>query len=111
MLPSSADIVKREYLKMCNNENVKCLLRGYNRDKDRLDELLNHVLGVDNCDSSVLETFIHQLMTLFHGNGAVERSFSINKECLVENHSLANELCTMQFRVQAEYQAWIYQRR
>ena len=39
MLPSSADIVKREYLKMCDNPNVKCLLRGFNRDKDRLDDI------------------------------------------------------------------------
>jgi len=25
------------------------------------------------------------MLSLFHGNAAVERSFSINKECLVEN--------------------------
>ena len=85
MLPSSADIVKREYLKMCDNPNVKCLLRGFNRDKDRLDDLLHSVIGVDGCDSVVLTTFMHQIMTLFHGNAAVERSFSINKECLIEN--------------------------
>jgi len=28
---------------------------------------------------------VFQILTLFHGNAAVEKSFSTNKECLVEN--------------------------
>ena len=34
---------------------------------------------------TVMKIFVQQLLCVFHGNASVERSFSINKECLVEN--------------------------
>jgi len=51
---------------------------------DRLDALLSKVLDQENASAS-LKTFVCQLLILFHGNTAVERSFSINKECHAEN--------------------------
>lgn len=35
--------------------------------------------------SLALVKFMQKICVLFHGNAAVERSFSINKDCLVEN--------------------------
>ena len=84
MEPSVADIVKREYSGLCKKTNVRSMLKTFKPDKDRLDEFLTRVLDLGNENAS-LKKFIHQILTMFHGNAAVERSFSINKECLVEN--------------------------
>lgn len=84
MEPSVADIVKREYIQLCKHENVQQLLKTFRPEEDRLDEFFSNVFAMVNHDTP-LKTFVHQLLILFHGNAAVERSFSINKECLVEN--------------------------
>jgi hypothetical protein len=82
--PGVADIIKREYIDVCGNSDVRERLQRFNRDADSLDEFFNDILTLVNASAS-LKTFVHQILTLFHGNAAVERSFSINKECLVEN--------------------------
>lgn len=84
MEASDADIVKRHYLELCSKEVVRTMLRTFKHGSDRLDEFLNRVLDLDNQEKA-LKTFVCQILTLFHGNAAVERSFSINKECLIEN--------------------------
>ena len=90
MEPSVADIVKREreYIELCKKVSVRSMLKTFKPDRDRLDEFLSRVLEFEKQEAS-LKTFIHQVLSMFHGNAAVERSFSINKECLVEN--LMNE--------------------
>ena len=66
------------------SEDVRTILEAFKRDKQRLDELFHNILEVSGADAA-LKTFVCQILTIFHGNAAVERSFSINKECLVEN--------------------------
>lgn len=84
MTPSAADIVKRDYKLLCENKDVRIVLEAFKRDKQRLDELFHTILEVSGTSAAV-KTFVCQVLILFHGNAAVERSFSINKECLVEN--------------------------
>jgi hypothetical protein len=84
MEPGVADVVKREYIALCEKESVRGMLTGFKRDNSRLDVFLNQIMVQENASAS-LKTFVLQILTLFHGNAAVQKSFSINKECLVEN--------------------------
>ncbi|KAG0440238.1 hypothetical protein HPB47_016359, partial [Ixodes persulcatus] len=57
-------------------------LKDFDRKEERLD-----VLWLDLCslDHRELLSFIKIILRLSHGNAAVERGFSVNKECIVEN--------------------------
>ena len=76
--------MKRDCEALCEKREVRTILEALKRDKQRLDEHFHTILEVSS-ESATLKTFICQILTLFHGNAAVERSFSINKECLFEN--------------------------
>jgi hypothetical protein len=84
MPPSTADQVKREYLSIFEKRVVQSQLKNFRRQTDRLDKALWNILESENASAHLI-SFVCQILTLFHGNAAVERSFSINKECLVEN--------------------------
>lgn len=84
MSATSADTVKRQYLEWCRKESVQNKLQSFSHTSDRLDHTLNELLQLENCDVS-LHHFVQQVLVMFHGNAAVERSFSFNKACLVEN--------------------------
>lgn len=80
MTPSTADIVKREYFKFCEYSEKQ--LKQFNPKKDKLDHFLMNLLQSANHD---FIKFVQKLLCMFHGNAAVERGFSVNKEVLVEN--------------------------
>jgi len=84
MSATSADAVKRLYLKWCRKERVQNKLQSFSHTTKRLDHTLNELLQLENCDVS-LQQFVQQVLVMFHGSAAVESSFSFNKECLVEN--------------------------
>jgi len=84
LVASDADAIRRDYVNLCYKKSVKSKLEEFNRDRDRLDTLLSDILATEKVGVG-LEKFVQQILTLFHGNAAVERSFSVNKECLVEN--------------------------
>jgi len=58
---------------------------------DRLDHTLNALLELENCDVA-LQHFVQHILVMFHGNALVERSFALNKECLLMM------LCSAQWR-------------
>ena len=69
---------------LCSKKSVSSKLTEFNCDRGRLDTLLSDILEKEKAGNGLI-TFVQQMLTIFHGNAAVERSFSINKECLVEN--------------------------
>jgi hypothetical protein len=81
---ASADKVKRAYSSLCEQQAVQTRLRQFKRKEHRLDQFLHEIVKQEDVDDALL-SFMKQILVLFHGNAAVERSFSINKECLVEN--------------------------
>jgi hypothetical protein len=81
---ASADKVKRAYSSLCEQQSVQTRLRQFKRKEHRLDQFLHEIVKQEDVDDALL-SFMKQILVLFHGNAAVERSFSINKECLVEN--------------------------
>lgn len=76
--PAEGDHIMREYLRFCENPNVKEKLRTFNWKKDKLDlfftELLN-LLSEEKINKH-LKSSIFRFLVCFHGNAAVERSFS-----------------------------------
>jgi hypothetical protein len=84
LVASNADVIRREYVDLCSKKSVSSKLTEFNCDRDRLDTLLSDILEKEKAGNGLI-TFVQQMLTIFHGNAAVERSFSINKECLVEN--------------------------
>ena len=84
LIASDADVISRDYVELCNRTSVKGKLKEFRRDVDRLDTVLTDILDKEKADIRLI-TFVQQILSIFHGNAAVERSFSINKECLIEN--------------------------
>lgn len=97
LVPSVADRIKKDYLLLCENPRVSSCLKTFDRRKHKLDKFLVDLLSNSKCENSKeLLNFIQKILVMFHGNAAVERGFSINKECLVENltgPSLISQRC------------------
>lgn len=73
-------------LQLSSNAVVKEILKKYSRKEERMDTFYVRLIRefkdmFSNCSIE----FIKTTLSLFHGNAAVERSFSFNRECLVEN--------------------------
>lgn len=79
----TADSIRHDYVSMCEDNNVIEYLTSYKRG-DKLDDFLFKMSGIYPTSQNFLE-FIKIIFTFFHSNAPVERSFSINGECLVDN--------------------------
>lgn len=82
----AADSIERSYEAFCNNLSVIDMCKSFDRKTERLDVLFAPVLQCETNQSFVL--FVQMILSFFHGNAAVERGFSVNSECLVENLSM-----------------------
>lgn len=84
--PSNADVVKRQYISFCKEKAVFERLSHFDKEKDSLDHVLMDLVDSSSSDDlEMLKQFIKQILVLFHSTAVVERSFSNNKEYLVEN--------------------------
>lgn len=81
--PTTAESVKQEYLDLCENDLVISYLKTF-RKNERLDDFLLKITDFHPLTDIFLK-FIKKVFIFFPFNSAVERSFSVNKECLVEN--------------------------
>ncbi|KAJ8677964.1 hypothetical protein QAD02_014195 [Eretmocerus hayati] len=79
-----ADEVKREYSIFLQSPRVQSALKHFSVDTDRLDSFLFKLLREAKVSDAFLK-FVKLILCLYHGNASVERSFSFNKEFLVEN--------------------------
>lgn len=61
------------------------MLKNYNRTTERLDHFWMRMLKDDNNGNDNLKSFVKTLLILSHGNASLQRGFSGNKECLIEN--------------------------
>lgn len=69
------------------DNKLKQKLENFNWKKERLDILLVELFETfaDKDTLNSLFSFMQKILVCFHGNAAVERSFSLNKNFLVEN--------------------------
>lgn len=81
--PSTADRIKREYLNICEHNLIKEYLKKFNEEYE-LDSFLLKMNDIIPLSSDFID-FLKTVLIFFPSNAAVERSFSVNKECLIEN--------------------------
>nr|XP_054921779.1 uncharacterized protein LOC129382223 [Dermacentor andersoni] len=81
MTGAEADRAMRSYKHVCSLASAQAALKNFNRSTDRLDTLWAGICG----SHKELLTFAKMILSLSHGNASVERVFSVNKGCLVEN--------------------------
>ena len=78
------DKIEKEFNVLCNNKEVIDLCKQFVRENNRIDHFWRNLLqGRDNFQN--LYVFLKKIFILSHGQAFVERGFSINKECSVEN--------------------------
>lgn len=80
-----ADTMLKDFKNLCKNVNVLEAMKSYKRNKTRLDNFWMDVIKLCDKDVSSLIELIKIVFILSHGNAAVERGFSVNSECIVEN--------------------------
>jgi len=78
---SGADHIKREYLDICATQET--YLKTFIRHSHRLDDFLLRIQELRPVSVDFLK-YLKIIFTFFSSNGEVKRSFSVNKECLVE---------------------------
>ncbi|XP_063226773.1 uncharacterized protein LOC134533264 [Bacillus rossius redtenbacheri] len=80
------DKISKEFKRLCSLTAVQEHLKLHVRSKVRLDKFWFDLLNV-YCSENTghLASFLKMIFIMSHGNAAVERGFSINKQCLVEN--------------------------
>jgi hypothetical protein len=89
----TAEKAQKEFKTVCNKsyEQLKSYKRVgknegiLNKSVNRLDHFWMSILKSNDLEQSSLEVVIKKVLILSHGNSEVERGFSINKECIVEN--------------------------
>lgn len=81
----SADRIEREFKDLCTRPAVIELMKGFTRN-ERLDHFWKNVTVSNNVPLEFM-SFLKKIFVMSHGNASVERGFSVNGECLVENQS------------------------
>ena len=71
-----ADRIKKEYIAFIKSKDVIKKLKEFDIKKDRLDTFLNNIL-TEHKVSTHFHKFFKIIIILFHGQAAVERSFSL----------------------------------
>lgn len=82
----TADKIDREYRHLIGISVVQEKFKIFKRSEIRLDHFwVDLITSCGKKDYENLWSFMKNVMILSHGNATVERGFSINKECLVDN--------------------------
>ena len=84
----SAEVVKEEYLKFFDivDQNLQWF-SSFNPLHDKVDTPFSTTVGSSKLCTNLWD-FVKMFLVLYHGQSAVERGFSINKQLLVENLEL-----------------------
>lgn len=81
-----ADKTLNQYKKLCRRSSFQDKIQNYFKSGDKkLNCLwLDNIMATPD-DFKELTKYIKIIFTFFHGNSSLERGFSINKDCLIEN--------------------------
>lgn len=81
-----AELIQRDYINFCNDENIRSNLQTFKKSANRLDLfLMMNLKQFTADDDTILKQFFMRCLVLYHGNADIERGFSINANCLVEH--------------------------
>lgn len=82
---AQADSIKKEYREVFGSPAFAEKCKNFRRNQTRLDDFLFDAMTLSFGLISSLREFVVLILTLSHGNSTVERGFSVNSECVVEN--------------------------
>lgn len=86
MSTTNCNKVESEFKQIISFTATKEKLGSFKREDTRLDHFWISTLDMYGCDKyQNLLNFIKKIMILSHGNAFLERGFSINQDCVVEN--------------------------
>lgn len=91
---SLADKIKTEYNDLLRHDSVMQSMKLYKREEKRLDTFWMEVTDIPRRECTNLKYFIKTILIISHGNAALERGFSVNKEAIVE-HQTENSLIAL----------------
>lgn len=80
-----ADKVEKDFKIVCGRPRFIDTMNGFSRQHDRLDDLWMTVVEESRKECQELCSFLKKVLILSHGNADLERGFSVNRECLIEN--------------------------
>ena len=80
-----ADKINHQFTTVCNQDMVIEIIKNFNKLNDRLDHLWLKQIILSHDENKDLIGFLQMIFVLSHGNASLERGFSINKECLIDN--------------------------
>lgn len=82
----TADKIDQEYKSLCEQSIVVEKMKNFDQSTNRLDHFWLGIINACNEENyKNLLFLIKHVLVLYHGNAAVERGFSVNKDCIVEN--------------------------
>ena len=81
---TKADDIREDYFSIQGNDNIKTMLKAFDKRRDRLASLFVQMSDIMP-RSCAFRKFANIIMVLFHGNASVERGFSQNKHCPNDN--------------------------
>lgn len=79
-----ADEIDLEFKTLLSKSSFMSQIKLFNQKNDRLDHLWRDIGSTFYLLLDFMN-FLKKVLTFSHGNASVERGFSVNKECLVEN--------------------------
>ena len=81
----SAEVVKEEYLKFFDivDQNLQSF-SSFNPSQDRVDTLFSTTIASSRLCTNLWD-FVKMFLIMYHGQSAIERGFTINKQFLVKN--------------------------
>lgn len=82
-----ADKIQLEYKKLCSVHTVVSAVKSYDRSNTRLDHFWTTTLQSTGQQSGNFMSLVKMILIMSHGNAFLERGFSINSECILENQS------------------------
>nr|CAD7572037.1 unnamed protein product [Timema californicum] len=91
----AADLVDRQFNSVCSQPDFLEKMNAFSKQHDRLDTLWMSIIP-SNDDNQKLVSFLRLILILSHGNASLERGFSINRECIVENLNEASLIAQRQ---------------
>ncbi|GBL84560.1 hypothetical protein AVEN_99516-1 [Araneus ventricosus] len=79
-----ADQAEKQFHLICSESALQEELKAFSCHTQRVDQFWSHLFKrYTNTDA--IQSVMEMVMIFFHGNSNVERGFSVNKECVVDN--------------------------
>lgn len=82
---TTADRAVQQYKQICLKKESRDAFRKFVRTSNRVDHFWKSLLCTVDAETEALSKVLRTVLTMSHGNASVERGFSLNADCLIDN--------------------------